>query len=254
MASQWFPWNAVFRIPVLAKLFSFFQFPWRFLSCASVFLAFSAAAGACWLRNQICGSGGVLLAALLLALLPAGYYMDDLSRGDIFLMKEEVAGCDDIAGGEYLYEGTETDAVLSRPSVPLSENSGFTVEAYEKQGTHMRVEYNLSGTEEAQVELAALYYPGYEILYQNLSDETGQRGSRLTGYGGTNHLLTVSVPPGKGLLTCRYRGQASWRWGLLASLAALAVFSGGLWAEYKHVSIFKSLLMMRNRRHMHGSQ
>lgn len=254
MASQWFPWNAVFRIPVLAKLFSFFQFPWRFLSCASVFLAFSAGAGACWLRNQICGSGGVLLAALLLALLPAGYYMDDLSRGDIFLMKEEVAGCDDIAGGEYLYEGTETDAVLSRPPVPLSENSGFTVEAYEKQGTYMRVEYSLSGTEEAQVELAALYYPGYEILYQNLSDETGQSGSRLTGYGGTNHLLTVSVPPGKGLLTCQYRGQASWRWGLLASLAALAVFSGGLWTEYKQVSVFKSLLMMRNRRHMHGSQ
>ncbi len=254
MATQWFPWSALFRVPVLAKLFSFFQFPWRFLSCASVFLAFSAGAGACWLRNRLKDSGGVLLAALIFVLLPAGYYMDDLSRGDIFLMKEEVAGCDDIAGGEYLYEGTDQAAVRARPPVPLSENGGFAVKEYEKLGTHMRMEYSLSGTEEAEVELAALYYPGYEIVYRDGSDETGQKERRLAGYGGTNRLLTVLVPPGEGLLICRYRGQALWRWSLFASLAALVVFGSVLWAEYKNVSVFKSLLMMRNRRHMHGSQ
>ncbi len=138
--------------------------------------------------------------------------------------------------------------------MPLSENGGFAVKEYEKLGTHMRMEYSLSGTEEAEVELAALYYPGYEIVYRDGSDETGQKGHRLTGYAGRNHLLTVLVPPGNGLLICRYRGQALWRWSLFASLAALVVFGSVLWAEYKNVSVFKSLLMMRNRRHMHGSQ
>lgn len=233
MATRWFPWNAVFRMPVFAKLFSFFQFPWRFLSCATVFLAFGAGAGACWLRDQSCNSRAVLLSALLLTLLPAGYYMDDLSRGDIFLMKEEVAGCDDIAGGEYLYEGTDSNAVAARLPVPLSENGGFTVEAYEKLGTHMRVEYSLSGAEEAEVELAVLYYPGYEILYQDLSDGTGQKIRRLVGYSGANHLLSVLVPSGEGLLICRYRGQALWRWSLLASLAALAGIGTYLWMERK---------------------
>lgn len=241
MASQWFPWNAVFQIPILAKLFSFFQFPWRFLSCAAVFLAFGAGAGACWLKERSGSSTGVLFAALIVTLLPAGYYMDDLSRGDIFLMKEEVAGCDDIAGGEYLYEGTVPDAVKARPPVPLSENGGFAVEEYEKQGTHMRMEYSLPGTEEAEVELAALYYPGYEIFYQDLSGKSGQM-HRLAGYAGTGHLLAVRVPPGNGLLTVRYKGTVLWRACFFASCAALIVFG------------IRDKLFFRNRRKMHGSQ
>lgn len=224
MATQWFSWNTLFRIPVLAGFFSFFQFPWRFLSCATVLLTFCAGAGACWLRDQSCHPKSILLAALLFTLLPAGYYMDDLSRGDIYLMKEEVADCDDIAGGEYLYEGTSPDAVAARLPVPLSENSGFTVEEYEKQGTHMRVEYSLPGTEEAEVGLAALYYPGYEILYQDMSAGADGTARRLAGYAGADHLLSVLVPSGEGKLTVCYKGTFLWRACFIVSCAALVVF------------------------------
>lgn len=254
MATQWFPWSALFRIPVLADFFSFFQFPWRFLTCATVFLTFCAGAGACWLRDRSDHPKGILLAALLFTLLPAGSYMDDLSRGEIFLMKEEVADCDNIAGGEYLYEGADLNDVTARPSVPLSEHDGFVVEEYEKQGTHMRFVYGLWGTEPADVELAAFYYPGYEILYQDASGQSEGKPVRLTSHPGNHSYLTVSLPPGRGILTVRYKGTLLWRGCFLVSLAAAVVFGAVLRAEQKNRSVFKSLFIFRDRRHMHGSQ
>ena len=250
MTTQWFPWEVFYHIPFLKYLVSFIQFPWRFLACATIFLSFSAGAGACWLRDKYNAALGVMGMLLILCVLPMGYYVGDLIERDIYLMKEEMADCDVTTGNEYLYEPVDLGAIYARPGIPLSTNKNFIVDEYEKQGTHMYVKYSLSGTEPAEVELAALHYPGYEILYRDASGKT----AGLTSYPGNNYYLTVLVPPGTGELSVRYKGPLLWKGCFLASLAALVVFGVTARAEQKNESVTRSLLIFRNRRHMHGSQ
>lgn len=250
MATQWFPWEALYRIPSLKYLVSFIQFPWRFLACSTVFLSFSAGAGACWLRDKYNAALGVMGMLFILSILPMGYYVSDLIERDIYLMKEEVADCDVTTGNEYLYEQVDIGAIYARVQIPISTNENFIVDEYEKQGTHMYVKYNLSGIEPAEVELTALHYPGYEILHRDASGKT----VGLTSYRGNNGYLTVSVPPGTGELSVRYKGTFLWKGCFLVSLTALVVFGMVVQAEQKNGSVIQSLLIFRNRRHMHGSQ
>ncbi len=234
MTTQWFPWDILFRVPLFEKGISFIQFPWRFLSCAAVFLTFSAGAGAEWLKEQ-CGSPcSVLAAALILAILPACYYMDDFARGDIYLMKEELPDRDDIAGGEYLYTGTDVAWLKDREAVPLSDDPDFSVTDFQKQGTSMVMEYRLDGTESsgAVVEMPVLYYPGYIAVWEG----EGENQQLLEISRGKNQLAELSVPAGEGVIVMKYQGLTAWRMGFYISLIGLALFCGSLWMERKHIA------------------
>lgn len=254
VTTQWFPWEVLYRVPLLKGGVAFIQFPWRFLACSTVFLSFSAGAGACWLRDKYNSTLSVMAMMMILSLLPLGYYIGDLVNRDILLMKEEVAECDVTTGNEYMYENVDLGTIYARPQVPLSTNKDFVAEEYEKHGTHINVEYNLQGTAPAAVELTCLYYPGFEVLYRNMADGADGKVSELESYSGNNCYLSVMVPPGTGQLTVRFKGAFLWRLSFVVSLAALAGFAVNLWMEQRNISILNGLTFFRNRRHMHGSQ
>ena len=234
MSTDAFPWYDLFRLGgPLASLAAKLQFPWRFLSLATLLLVVCILCALVLFRHARPELFRMAVPLLLVCtLIPAGqllyevcaysevnryngmhreeavmeqsagrsdvvYYM---SLGSISTLSEQVGG------GEYLPTDIQNNgSILTEPRIPEDVEV-----SYQKDGLTV----TLSGVNhggDAVVTLPLLAYPGY-----TLSGE-GAALSRQDGY------LTVLLPAGwQGTLTVRWTGLWYWRLADAISLAAIA--------------------------------
>lgn len=165
MSSWLFPWGGLQENETISALISPLQYVWRFLGPASLFLSFTSAVGIVNLVRLKEGREWVYGVAFLLVFSSASYYFSQVSvqMGD-WNDKMEISGRDDT---DSLYLYTETGSNYyhrSEAAIRSSEGSEAEFSGYEKEGTHLNVDFVVTKwQEDAYFTFPVYYYPGYEI-------------------------------------------------------------------------------------------
>lgn len=230
LCTNLFPWALAQRLPVLGAKLSVIQFPWRFLTTASLFLALCAGALAAWklggLRRQ--AKALVLTAAFCAVLLPsAGQMLQKAAELPSYSRNGRLI-TDNLYDGQYLYVGTSAGELAARAR-PVTGGADLRVSGLSQRGN--RLEFDWSGAGGEAMELPLTWYPGYEAVDGD--------GVRLACERGENGILTVRPQGDAGHMTVRYRGLWYFRLGDLVSLAAFAGLAG--WAVVRRTGLPRPL-------------
>ena len=234
MSTTAFPWMDLQLMGgPLANVAAKLQFPWRFLSLATVLLVVCILCALALFRSSRPELFRMAVPLLLVCtLIPAGQLLyevcaySEVNRYNGIHREEAVMErstgrsdvvsymslgaistlADQVGGGEYLPADMENTAyLLTEPLIPEE-----VAVAYRKDGLTVTMAGENHGGD-AVVTLPLLAYPGY-----TLSGE-GAALSRQDGY------LTVLLPAGwQGTVTVRWTGLWYWRLSDLVSLAAIA--------------------------------
>lgn len=161
------PWDYLRTLPFIGSIANSIQFPWRFLSMATLLLAFCAAIvvplfSKGWTATQ---KAMLFLAITLFASIAPLYSMDTSTNKDTFYTKNQAA--DTYADSMYLPEGYPDNFALTELGNEIvSDSSSFEATGYSREGTQLDFEY--SGNNVSWIELPFTCYDGYTI-----TDETG---------------------------------------------------------------------------------
>ena len=218
-ASVYFPWELLQRVPLLDRLLSPVQFPWRTLGFAAACFAVVAAAALTAFAGQK-AKLAALGALLAVAVLPASALMDGLLVTPAYMGQT-----DDIPhlGGnysEYLPEGVN-DAALTAAPDGLEPQDELTVSGLSKSGGH--IEFDYSAAQDTAVYLPLTAYPGYTARLD---------GRPLELSAAPDGRLAVTLPAGAGRLTVDFTGY--WHWTAALAVSAAAALGWGAAAAYRH--------------------
>jgi hypothetical protein len=212
-----FPWDALYAIGGAARsLIGSLQFPWRFLSIASVLLALAACTAMALLQNRV----------LRLALSAGLCALCVCSALTCFAGYQSGVRVTAVSGFE------ETNWQLScKHYLPCKEGkvdfndlpqgpewaSGVTLRSYQRSGTHVSVDCTNASDTEAAVRLTLLYYKGYTAR----DDTTGEK---IPVVCGKNNCAVLHLPAGyNGTILVSFREPWLWRAAELASLCCAAL-------------------------------
>ena len=214
--------------PVFYKLISTLQFPWRFLSIATILLCFPSCYVIVNLKKYCSAQAFPALAATLavMLLVSCGWYYYDFTytaepyrvydTGELNSMS--------LYSGEYLPTGTDT-SLIKAGAIYCEE--GITVTDYTKKGTSLSA-YITSSTG-GTIDFPLLYYPDYVC-----TDLT--TGETLPAEAGYNNMVRITVPDGfEGQLTIRFREPIIWRFAEISSLLTFFALAGVLLYPYAAV-------------------
>ena len=223
LCTDLFPWALAQRLPVVGEKVAVIQFPWRFLTTASLFLALCGGALAAWklagLSRQ--AKALVLTAAFCAVLLPSAGQMLQKTAEQPSYSRDGVLVTDNLYDAQYLYTGTSAGDLIARRR-PVAGGEELQVSGLSQRGNRMEFDWSGSGGE--AVELPLTWYPGYAAV-----DGTG---AELACEPGENGILTVRTQSDAGHMTVWYRGLWYFRVGDLISLAAAAGLAA--WAVARH--------------------
>ena len=219
MTTIWFPWDFLQqRSDLIAWVTGSIQFPWRFLTIASMTGACVAAFLIYELRRNAQKEFlyGAILSVGLLTLLSANYFLQDYEKRseERYITRDEVDSWS-IEVAEYLPAGVD-DTTFARDV--LQEGTGIEVLQYERGEGTVALTCKNTGAEETYVDVPILYYMGYAAR----DSETGER---LSVRPADNQRVRVILPAGyEGSFVVKYEAPWYWRICELISVAAL----GGL--------------------------
>ncbi len=190
MSLSSFPWNQVQLLNgVAATLVSSLQFPNRFLTIASLLLtALAGVIAKIFIEKEKRWVPGAYFGGLMILLFCSSIYLlNDLLfvSAPTRLYNGEDMGVAYVAGGEYLPYGT--DASLFTYHDPMG--NGVEVSEYRRDRGGMEMVCRNTGDQVGTVELALLYYRGYQA--RDL-----QTGEMIPILDGINHSVTLVVPAG----------------------------------------------------------
>lgn len=189
---QIFPWDSLWAFGEgIVKLATVIQFPWRYLSVATVMSVFVAVLGL-----LVCCEGekrryGLLVGGgiCFLLLLNVGlFYMQYADISITTKMNASMSAVDSITnvyGGEYLLNGTETQVCLRRDIT--AEDDTVQVMDYASQGGRVSFMVLNSSSEPKHVEIPLFCYENYQAYDQ-------QSGEQLPIEAGQNNRIAVEVP------------------------------------------------------------
>lgn len=211
LCTDLFPWALAQRLPVVGEKVAVIQFPWRFLTTASLFLSLCGGALAAWklagLSRQ--AKALVLTAAFCAVLLPSAGQMLQKTAEQPSYSRDGVLVTDNLYDAQYLYTGTSAGDLIARPR-HVAGGGDLRVSGLSQRGNRMEFDWN--GAEGEAVELPLTWYPGYAAV--------DDAGAELACESGENGILTVRPQSGAGHMTVWYRGLWYFRAGDLVSLAA----------------------------------
>lgn len=222
------PWQLLERLPLVGRIVTQLQFPWRFLSLASVLLAACGGVLAALYRPAAKDLklvlGGVLALCLFspLTILDASmHYEVPENKEDYSYQKNGWVNSDTIYDAFYLYEGVDLSALNSGP--PFLSAEGESVVFGER--SQLGVTYRLSYTSDAvtSIDLPILWYPGYAA--------SDQDGKELVNEQAPSGLVRVYPQAPGGQITLRYKGLWYYRVGDAISLAGVLGCAG--WALWR---------------------
>ncbi len=215
IASTLFPWTYVVKIPMLGNLLYSIQFPFRWLSAASLFLAVVFAVSAYRLAP---GHPKALVAVCVaLAVFNVAPMLDQYIQSDqqTVVMDSKTDGSVTTITGLRDYYISDSDFVALRDQpAAIGAPEDVTIRNFQKY--KLQVSFDYSAQAEETVTLPLYNYPGYRAVLN---------GEEIAAVDGENHLLSLTLPAGEGTVSVRYKGF--WYYDLancisLASLLALA--------------------------------
>lgn len=221
--SSWlFPWKELLEMEWFRRISSPLQFPWRFLSIATVFLCIvSAIAIENISQDKILKYGYKFLAAGL-TICSTCYCFDMLcQQSDSEGNKMQLEG-NGFSDSMYLYYVTDTyeawHLYVSRENavIKCAGDAEVSFSDYWKQGTNIEVTTNnIKGMEDILV-FPLFYYPGYEILIN------GERVEAMY-YANPQRFLACELPEGTAHITVSYKGLPVFHAGDMISLVTIIV-------------------------------
>ena len=189
---QVFPWDSLRTVSEsMEKLATVIQFPWRYLSVATVLCVFVSVIGI----SVFCESGrkqyGLMAGGIIcfLLLLNVGhFYMEyaDISiTTKMYASTSNLDSITNIYGGEYLLEGTQTQLCVYRDV--MTEDDTVQVEHYVSQNGRVSFSCFNHGTEPKSVEIPLFCYANYHAYDQ-------QSGKEFPLEAGYNNRISIEIP------------------------------------------------------------
>ena len=221
-ASTLFPWTYIVKIPVLGELLYSIQFPFRYLSAASLFLAIVFAVSAyhlAWKHPKI-----LIAVCIVLAVFNTAPILDQFIQSDqqtVVMESKSDGSITSIVGlRDYYYADSDFYALSDQPAA-VSAPEMVEISNYTKYKLQVAFDYT---SDTAQSVTLPLYnYPGYRAVLNGSED--------LAVLDGENHLLALSLPAGVGSVSVWYEGFWYYSAANFISLASVLVL--GVWAALK---------------------
>ncbi len=220
MSTSMFPWNAIADLSELfKKLVHNMQFPWRFLTIATLFLVvitcFALQLARKYYSKEIF-IGILSIITCFLVISTSWFYYEVLNENtplryyDSYDLNSMLLGSE-----EYLPEGTNLSLLPDAAPVP---GEGVEVQGFVKEGTTINLHLTNLG-ESSYVELPLLYYEGY-IAVSNDTLMPLQKGN--------NNVIRLEVPPQfEGDVTVTFHEPLSWRIGeIVSAITVLGIIIG----------------------------
>lgn len=218
-----FPWQLVDEAPVLGGFFANLQFPWRFLSFATLFLALCGGLLASLYSPRPRHLALVLAGVLAASALSPAYLVDDLLRTqprgafDRFSPLDRYAVMD---GNSTYFVPELRDGVayglLQAPLWPASAAAGFYAGQMQEYGTTLWFSY--TADEASWVDVPRAWYPGYRA--------TDQQGNTVAITCSPQGLVRLHPTTAQGRIMVEYKGPWFLWVGDIASLLGLVGCAG----------------------------
>ena len=209
-----FPWDYLAAHYQIGNLLAQVQFPWRYLSIASMILTLLMGS----VLEQISSDHIMLMRSetvivtvgVIASCLFVGNYIDSSSFYHYYDGME--INNTSVGTGEYLRDGTNRSSFSTLSSDTFSERMQ-EVAILSRRGSSMEIRC-IASDEEGFIWIPMFHYKGYHV--------TDDNGNEYQIKDGANNLIEVSVPIGfDGYLYVAYREPWYWRLGELISLVSV---------------------------------
>ncbi|MDO4300037.1 MAG: hypothetical protein Q4D26_01455 [Clostridia bacterium] len=213
LTSDFFPWYVLQNNNLFGDSVGVLQFPWRFLSSASVFLAGAGGYGIYAAGKKSRNMKMAVILTFLVVLVFAGHYLTDYTYNEPYMQKTDVITYEPKDAGEYLPKNTDRDNLEWRYKNnigPETSGSEVVVMEYTKKGTHIDLTYH-AYEEGGYIDVPLLGYIGY-------SAKTDKGESLETGLGENNLLRVYLGDNTQGSIKIRYGQSLLWSISFYISL------------------------------------
>lgn len=213
-SSNFFPWDRLQSMNrVFDKLISMLQFPWRFLTIASLALTLVTIIGIVSVINKKKETAHIAIILGMICFLQAAYLMSSVMNTSARFGVYGQAGLDNsyIIGGEYLPSGTLTQDFIDRK---INADEAISVNVLESEKIRYEVEINNQSENEGKIEFPMVYYDGYRVDNQSSGDKLIVTKS--------DHGKVQIIVPGnfEGKVSVDFKGY--WYWNMAYFISALA--------------------------------
>lgn len=205
LSARFFPWDNIEEVsPLLAKLLSVVQFPWRYLSIASVFATTATVIGVKIFmeHRNIFEVKCIVICFMTLAVAGIGsFYMNFANTASEYKVYGGADVEQDTVGGEYMITGT-IEGYMRWRSV-IADLSKVGIAGYESDHGKVTFVCNNIDSEQQLVQIPILNYDNYHAYTED--------GTELSIQNGTNNRLSIMVPSGyNGLIKVIYEIPLMW--------------------------------------------
>lgn len=218
LSLRFFPWDSLENLNMsLAKVLCIVQFPWRYLSMATIFAAIVTIIGLYAIKElkgvrsmQLLGGGLCLLTLLTYSLFMAIYTNGiNIERvyGDADVIKA-------VSGGEYIIDDTIEGNLRWRKV--FTEENFVTVSNYQYKGGVTTFDCINTSETEIAVEIPLMNYDNYHA-------RDIESGNAFRIMNGTDNRVCIMVPPDfEGSIRVTYEFPILWK--IAYSISAISVF------------------------------
>lgn len=221
MVSFLFPWT------VMPSIFSFIQFPWRFLVLAIFFLSIACSFILSMIYKELELKHLIpifLLIFLYISPILAQTRIDGTISDDIFVKEDVISAKSIYSSGSAFFEYMPAKAKANIPYLAEREDKVLVTEGEAaitkevKKGTHLSFMVNTASN--TKLELPYLYYLGWQV---NL--EQGDEISRIEVYESPKGFAALEIPANTaGLVSVSFKGTTLTRVSYLWSFLTMIVF------------------------------
>lgn len=212
-----FPWDFIQNIDkMLMKVVSTMQFPWRFLSIASITLALCAV----WALKHIDIKSRlykyIAVGMVAAAFIQSGYLIGNVinTYKPFFVYGESKLDTTSVVGAEYLPAGVRVETYTSQYAL-VGENVDYT----QNYRNNNYIDCTLKNDSDSYgtVAFSIVYYDGYSAVDK-------ATGDKLQVFGNEGRLCVYVPSHYSGDVIVSFTGFASWRIATVISIIAAVVF------------------------------
>lgn len=227
LCTDMIPWDNIKEMPVMGYMVSTLQFPWRFMSMASVFVAMFASLFYLYVNKK----GGLLVKTALgiagvAVVVTAVFYVNSvaLEESAIFIYEEENIGTAKVVSAEYLLIGNNMPDYHYH--APVAEE-GLNWSDYKQEGTNVSIWLQNNIGRVGYIEIPLIGYKGYELDIEGSGEMPYIAAER-----GAHGDLRIAVPAGyEGVVKIYYKGFALFRVAEIISVISILITA--VWYFYR---------------------
>lgn len=194
------------------------QFPWRFLTLASLFLTWltcvlvkSMSNNRYYLKKVVCFFGIILLSQLV-------YFEGTVIKNSDLVCVYDTLGYSSFPENGFEYMPTDTEVTKLNKTLSCSNNK-ILIKAFSQKYNEITVDVENTDSENGFIDVPLIYYKGYKAVDTSLGKEFE------TGYG-KNNVMRVIIPANYlGTINLYFEEQWYWRMAEFISVFTLLIIA-----------------------------